>query len=328
MKVNHIWPGYVPPQKEEIFSSWLMRICEQHIIKSHTFSKFYLANTQLWNRDIDLYPPSHLIETLLNQTPLTKFQAEALFLTSYEGTLYNDRINIPLINSLGIVHRKRKNFGMNYCPGCLDKEIIYYKKKWRLSINLICTECNLSLQDRCKKCQHPICFHRLETGYKSEFLNHKMNICYNCKTDLRINSFEIPNDNLIRYQKYIDTTLSYGFNDKTSYSFQYFDVLTIIYNTILTNNKLWQRVKNGTEKELGIFVNDSYVRSKFEITTRQIFYPIAYELLNNWPTKFISFCRKYSIRYSDFSKDFKIPYWFSSVLLDSNLSQLNTQSRI
>ena len=65
----------------------------------------------------------------------------------------------PWLNSVGIYHRKRKGFGLQYCPQCLA-EGAFYKKEWRLSFVTACLDHNCSLSDCCGRCQAPICFHR------------------------------------------------------------------------------------------------------------------------------------------------------------------------
>lgn len=41
---NSIWGGYIPPEKDEIFPSWLCRLAKAHYLKSQSFSHTVLRD--------------------------------------------------------------------------------------------------------------------------------------------------------------------------------------------------------------------------------------------------------------------------------------------
>lgn len=311
-----IWPAFIPPLENEIFSSWFIRLCQSHDIKSHSFAKFYFDNSNIWNRDIDLYFSENLITEITRNTPLDVQDVKQMFLTSYKDIVYNST-STGLINTLGIFHRKRKNFGMLFCPGCLSEENKYYKKNWRLASSTVCTKCKLNLQDSCPHCNFPICFHRLETGYKNSILKFSLDTCFNCKRSICQKFNPATSDNLL-YQNYIDTTISQGFNDKAKYSFTYFQILYLFQTRIYTKSKVWSRIKNAIEKEFSYRINNEFLFSdSSNLDQRRESLYISYFLLDSWPNRFIDFYIKYDLNFSEFTKDKDLPFWFTNILKEN-----------
>lgn len=317
--VKHIWPGYIAPEKDEIFSSWFIRLCNEHKIKSHSFSKYYLNNIPIWNRDIDLYCPEFLVQKIQEHTYLSDIQIRVLFLNSYQDLLFNrSKDRLFTINQLGIIHRKRKLNGLKYCPGCLNEEKIFFRKSWRLSTSLICSKCKLLLLDSCPTCRSPICFHRLETGYKSSLLEFPLNKCWNCKNNLHIEHSKISaNDLLLEYQTYIDTTLNNGYNDKTQYSFQYFYMLISLQKKIITKSIEWSRIKNAAMSEFeSLFLNVDFESKNTHLLTNSLL--ASYLILQKSSISFNTFCTDHNLRLSDFTKDLdNVPFWFIKIFKKS-----------
>lgn len=308
-----IWPAYIPPFEDEIFSSWLMRICQSHEIKSHSFSKFYFNNYNIWNRDIDMYGSDDLIHEIENNTPLSFQDIKNTFLHSYEDVLYNSN-PIGLINRLGIIHRKRKKFSMLFCPGCLSKDNKFYKKSWRLTTSIACTSCGLNLEDRCPNCKYPICFHRLETGYKKSILLHSLDTCFHCKNSI-CQKFTPAEPIFLNYQRYIDNTISKCYNDKTQYSFTYFQIIALFMTRIYTNSKSWNRIKKAIESEFSNFLPYNLAFNNINcLEQRRFSLYISYLLLESWPDRFIDFYIRYDLNISEFTKDKNLPFWFTDIL--------------
>jgi hypothetical protein len=317
-KIDEIWPGYITPQANEIFTSWYFRLCNEHFIKTHSFSKFYLNNTAIWNRDIDQYCPNIIKEKIENCTILDSNQIKNLFLDSYNGYLFNTEFSTKAINDLGIYHRKRKRYGLMYCPGCLQEEIKYYKKNWRLASSIVCTKCNLYLLDCCPNCGNPICFHRLENGYKNSLSIDSMDTCSYCKKKLCEVSYKLADSKYIEYQNYIDRTLLAGHNDKVQYSFLYFDVLHILQNKLFTKSLKWNKIKLSMENQFSIRFNINNIDEKYSVSQRKDSFLVCYLLLQEWPNNFIAFIKKYNLNYSDFSKDTRgLPHWFTNIIKEN-----------
>ena len=322
---KQIWPGYIKPLEDELFSSWLIRLSNEHLIKSYSFSKIYFDNHPIWNRDIDKMIPFKIIQKLKKHTPLSDNEINELFLNSYSNYLFEGNINSSYtrgILNLGISHRKRHNYGLLACPICLSKNIPYFKRKWRLYTSLICLSCKCELIDRCLNCEKPIAFHRLELENKSSLNKSPLYICWYCKSDLRKYSKKVfKNSKKYFYQKFINETLCSGYNYITQYSFTYIHVLTYICTSLETKSNQWNRLQlalfDDSEYDLDekLITNNPYQNS---IKKRKKLLLNSFKLLNNWPLEFLRIRDKYNIRYSDFSKDMKnIPFWLFRVLKSS-----------
>lgn len=315
-----IWPAYVNPEKNELFSSWLLRISKENLLKSHSFSRFYFNDFPIWNRDIDKLYPSIIVSKILENTMLSSDDIKELFLESYRDIIFTGReftSYTPGILNIGINHRIRKLYGLLCCPSCLNNEVSYFKKEWRLFFSIACLKCNCLLIDRCQKCSKPISFHRLENGYKNEILKYPFYLCWNCLHDYRENIVPIPrNSNIEKYQNYIDYTIDTKSNDLTQYSFLFFKILCLLSSKILTTGKTTNRIKLTVED----FFNSSITTNNkinFSLEERKEALLISFSILENWPYQFQNIFKNSNVRRTDFTRDIKdTPYWFEKEILN------------
>lgn len=315
---NKIMPGYIPPEKEELLSSWIFRLSRAHKIKPFSFTKFYFNESVFWSRDVDKFIYKKVIDKLTQITPLSEKEILNLHLISYQDIIFNTPLIVSYtqgITNLGIYHRKRKNNGLLACPKCLEKRG-YYKKSWRLLTSLICVECNCNMIDRCPDCSSPIIFQRLEIGDKDNYKERPIYLCWKCNFDLR-SDFEIVKENSLihNYQKQINSCIYDGYMRNASYSFSYIQILLNILGKSKTNSTTWIRVKNAFMTEFSL-VDDEFHSTSLDtsIQFRRKMLPIIFALLDDIPGKFIPFCEKYFLRYSDFAKDKEqLPFWFYKI---------------
>lgn len=312
---KNIWGGYIPPKKDEIFSSWFLRLAQAHLLKSHSFSKLTLKGYSLWNRDNDIYPNDFLIKTIEINTPLSLVQINNLFLINYEGFLF-ERINkrgftIGII-PLKMYHRKRTGKGIMYCPCCL-KNNHYYKKQWRVFYSIACLECGVLLRDDCPECENPVTYHRLEQGNKNEILNFPLNYCAYCHSDLCKNPIR-ASKTILQFQKKINTYLQNGFTENLVYSHQFFEMLYKVSALISREHDTWGRLRKACCIEFGnipaIIDKPFYLSSLKE---RIDILLLSFKLLENL-TLFESLIRKHNVRLSEITKDKMIPFYYDNRL--------------
>ncbi|MFD0962550.1 TniQ family protein [Pseudofulvibacter geojedonensis] len=167
---KNIWPFYLKPKHDELFTSWIYRMAIKSNTKPIPFVKSCFGKeSSFWNRDIDLIIPSKIIDKTIKHTPLKKADIIKMSLKTYEGFAFESiKLNSRNLNigSIGINHRKRQKYGLVYCPICVKQN--YYRTSWRLLTSLICVKCNQYLLDRCGKCYSPISFHRINIGNKNQ----------------------------------------------------------------------------------------------------------------------------------------------------------------
>ncbi|HAT3994296.1 TPA: TniQ family protein [Elizabethkingia anophelis] len=314
-------PGYIPPERDELLSSWLFRLSYAHKIKPYSFTKFYFEDSAIWNRDIDKYIPFNVFQRLSSITPLTLSQLHNLQLTSYQDIVFEGLLNTSVtegmgITNLGIYHRTRNRYGLYVCPGCLNKKA-YYKKSWRLLSSVVCMDCRCYLIDRCPDCHNPIVFQRLGIGNKDRYEEKPLYLCWSCNYDLRSDIKEVNAPLIVNYQQYINDTVKHSYNEHTQYSFLYFKVLLLFLKKICTTSSNWSRIKKAFISEFGINLKGERSMS-LGIEDRAIIFSYIHVILSEWPNNFIPFIKKYKLRYSDFSKDTTtLPFWFYEVFKKS-----------
>jgi len=306
-----IWAGYTPPKKDEIFSSWFFRLAQSHLLKSQSFSHIVLEGYSLWNRDNDLYSQEFVTNILEKNTPLNLHQINNLFLSSYEGSLF-EKLNTKGftvgIISLKMYHRKRKGNGMMYCPSCM-KNNPYYRKHWRVFYSLACLDCGTELNDHCPHCKNPIVFHRLEQGFKSEINRSPMNFCSYCGYDISLNPIK-ASIQCLKFQKKINSYLKDGHTEYLGYSHLYFEMLYKISSLISRESDLWGRLRKACKQEFGDIpvINGKY----FYLTTlqeRKDILLLAFKLLDDLDL-LIYLVKKYNIRLSELTKEKTIPFYY------------------
>jgi len=310
---KNIWACYVSPYKDELFTSWYMRLSQSHMVKSHSFGKYYFRNQNFWNRDIDNMPAQELKNIIYNNSPLNYEDIENMFLTSYQYFLFEKHNPLGITSGilpLGIQHRKRKNKGLLYCPICL-KTKGYYKKQWRLSISYICCECQILLEDSCPNCHSSICFHRLELGTKTTVLIPALNICSNCKHDLS-QTFTKANNQEIITQTKIDNILKQGYSEKTHYSFSYFYLLLNVANLMSRKNDTWGRLRKACEIEFGPLPEKHNNFNTWSIHERFPIISASCKIIDD--QDFLRYMiSEYNLRLSEFNRDRKLVYFFENI---------------
>lgn len=312
-----IWPLFVWPEENELFSSWICRFSNNNEIRSESISKIYFDNSiNLWNRDIDVFAPKALLDYLENHTPLEKSQIENLFLTSYESIVF-EKINpngfTENILNLGIFHRKRKNYGIVFCPNCL-KNSAYFKKEWRLFFSIYCETCKCKLLDRCPSCKKPISYHRNNFSK----VNNSTSACKNlniCECNFNLSNSLIDNEISefeLNFQNYINLTLKNGYNSHSQYSFLFFRGLSIIAYSIMRDNKK-NKFCDYFKNELKFNFNVSSKRIiEWDIEERKQAYLMAYYLLSDWPNRILHICNDLKINKTDF---YNLPYFIEKQIL-------------
>lgn len=173
------------PQKNELLSSWLVRIARLHDTKTTSFTNMHFKEYPkniIWQRDLDIWCPETLITRLSQKSHLSKEQIFKMTLRSYEGKLrehIHGKTRTHFIQSLGNYCHIKRNGGLRFCPECLKEDKIpYFRKEWRLSFYTACTKHQCFLHNRCPTCNSPL------TISKS-YNENDFTFCYKCGTDLK-----------------------------------------------------------------------------------------------------------------------------------------------
>lgn len=187
---SSLWPIHYKPLPDELLSCWLVRLAHGHGMKVQTFCNVIFGNHhQVWNRDIDRLAPSWLLSELSNKTYTPMARVLNTTLRSYEGLLYpkfRPAGALQWVLVLQMYHRKRKGYGLQFCPLCLNKDDVpYFRKQWRIALNTVCQLHGTMLLDRCPICSSPVAVHRLDMRMRDFIASEPLSLCHICGFDLR-----------------------------------------------------------------------------------------------------------------------------------------------
>jgi hypothetical protein len=187
---GELWPAHPKPLPDELLTSWIARCAKANGLKLQTFcDRVFGKERQLWNRDIDRLAPEWLLDEMTRRTGTPYDVVQHTTLDIYHGRLFRERHSagqLRWILPMGIYHRTRRNFGMQFCPKCLeDDEDPYFRTYWRVSLITHCAKHRLCMHDRCPACNAPIVFHRRELGRPGVTDYGSLCLCHACDNDLR-----------------------------------------------------------------------------------------------------------------------------------------------
>lgn len=330
----NILPAFSPLKKDELFSSWISRLAHDHYLKVHVFCKLVLKNANVWNRDIDNSITCSKLENLAEATRVSLFTVKQSLLSSFEGILiskHNPHGNSKWIIPAGIYHRKRKRNSLMFCPECLrkDADSPYYRRKWRLSLTVVCARCNSIIYDQCPQCNSPIVFFRNELGKRNQDPIIPLNRCYNCGYDLTLAKRKCISRRFYIMQKHFEALMNNGKSAQHK-ALEYFDVLHQMIKIINGRNEVSCRIRRSLSKKCKIHFHSDLYDIPFEMLSIKNRIPIlycAYWLLEDWPQRFIKFFFEQRIWSSVLLKDFdNPPFWYNHVV-NENLFVSNSNRK-
>lgn len=198
------WPLPVEPQEYELLSSFLVRAAQRHGLSSYRFCAFHFPGVPVWNRDIDRSASDALIVAVAVKAGLSPPRVAQMTLRGAETRLSKGvaRGSAPWINRVGIYHRLRRGWGLQYCPDCLAERPVLCRA-WRMSFMVVCSRHWRFLQDACPHCDAPLAIHRQMLSVQ---------LCHQCSRMLgRIpQDPRVPIDTLLRAQSYFERALHGG----------------------------------------------------------------------------------------------------------------------
>lgn len=215
------------PQKNELLSSWLVRVALAHQTMPWSFMNMHFPEYQniIFSRDVDIWTPDSFIDKLAWKSGFTTENIFTMTLRSYDGYLLERvRLNGPNFFISPIIPRKRRNlgYGQKYCPLCLQEDFAYFRKEWRLSFYTVCLEHKIHLLDRCQNCGLPVTAYKFkrEQGFVQ---------CYSCGWHLSLaGNLTIVSDEDIARVSRLMKILEEGYvliGGKPIYSIAFFQVL-------------------------------------------------------------------------------------------------------
>jgi len=159
-------PFQLAPYTDELLSAFLVRSAHAHGINAHRFCRVYLPPAiTVWTRDIDCTARLELLQEVSNAWGFDIGRAYEMILQTPPPISVNASVAereacfSQWVNAVGVYHRSRTRFGLQYCPQCLSDRPTYVRA-WRYSFVTVCPVHYCALLDRCRSCGSPVVPHR------------------------------------------------------------------------------------------------------------------------------------------------------------------------
>lgn len=334
--LGHVWPAYSKPKDDELLSSWLVRLSMAHGLKLHTFCSLAWPGKAIWNRDVDKSADEGVLAVLSEKTDTPLERVRGTTLSAYEGVLYekhNPYGNTLWIMPVGIYHRVRTQYGLQFCPRCLaeDKEP-YFRRRWRLAFVTVCVEHGVVLKDRCPRCGEAVNFHRDELGLRNKNAATSMTLCHACRFDLRNvgegsvgNGVGVEADAAeVEFQERLLNAVRDGWiaveGQGPVYSHLFFRVLHQLMRVVATGKRSAAlRAAAIARWEVPVFTpsfsGNNRDIERLDVDTRRRLLAVARYMLEDWPERFVEFCEANRVWSSTLLRDIRdVPYWYWRVV--------------
>jgi TniQ len=329
-----VWPAHVKPRRDELLSSWLVRLAASHGQKLHTFCALVWSRGKpIWNRDIDKCADASILDVLAEKTATPPERAARTTLAAYEGHLYerhNPHGNTLWIMPVGVYHRTRRLHGLQFCPRCLAEDSDpYYRRAWRLAFVTFCERHRCPVFDRCPRCSAPVNFHRVELGDRRKWVAESVTLCHSCRFDLRESpaaAVERPADlRVLEFQKSLTVAMRRGWIEMSGhgpvYSHLYFAVLHQLMKVCATGKRAAD-LREAVSRELKIEEPPGLMKScrdieRLDVGGRRELLDMARHLLDEWPARFVRLCETYNVWSAALLRELEpAPFWYWRVVHD------------
>ncbi|MCP9493372.1 MAG: TniQ family protein [Pyrinomonadaceae bacterium MAG19_C2-C3] len=287
-----------------------------HGLKLHTFCVHLFGSRAIWSRDIDKSADERVIHNLATKTNTPLERVRETTLASYCDTLFEEYKlygATKWVLPVGVYHRKRTLFGLQYCPQCLAEDSEpYFRRKWRLAFVCVCEKHQIILRDCCSKCEAPINFHRNELGDHRKAVADSLTHCYHCRHDLA-KTFEEQNS-----QPFPVTQIEVDFTNKllqgltdgfirvgetvTVYSHLYFAVLRQLMKIVRMRRTCIESLRQtiAANDESTIYLPSVTNKSttdlqELRVAERRCLLGLARYLMTDYPERFLRLARQHKI---------------------------------
>jgi hypothetical protein len=326
MLTGELWPAHPHPYRDELLSSWLVRVAHANGLKVQTFCAQEFGNEhQLWNRDIDRLAPAWLIESMSAKTGVSLKRAWETTLLGYEGTLY-DKYHpagqLRWILPLQIYHRKRRGYGLQFCSKCLAEGCEpYYRRSWRVAFYTFCPKHDVMLWDRCPNCGNAVVFHRLELGKPDLVEGPSLQYCWFCGFDL-CSAPTVPvnrwNDRTFLSWSRALRLVDRGAADSAGFDYSKLAVLHQFCALMVSMRcapKLMAYVQEKTNQLPIPLVKRHIAFEQRPLVERHHVLGLSWWLISRWPSRLRAAWRRKVVRYNVLGKDFDTaPEWYLTVV--------------
>lgn len=310
-----MWLHPLIPKRDELLSSWLLRLSRIHSLKPHSFCDIVWPKLSVWNRDIDVSAGEKIFNELEDNTLANITTVKSTCLKSYEGIIteyISAKTKNKWLTSIGVLHRTHKKYGQMFCPLCLSEEG-YYRKNWRLTISTECTKHSKQLLDRCQICDSPVVPKRTKCSLP-------LSTCFKCNAPLHDQYQCNSSIEDLKRQRFFELVIDHGWiknRNRQIHSLSYFQ---------LVDKLLWLVCRRQFRSSLynadflDILDNKTWSLPLLNVNERRMILRKVWYFLENYPSEIISFIRSQDIPWSLIQGDIKIWPYFTEIDLHSPLT--------
>lgn len=319
-------PVHPQPLPDELLTHWFMRLAHMNQVKAQTLAdRLFGRQSAFWARDQDKLASPAVISHLADMTGKNPDDLLALTLAPFEGILYqhhNPNGNTRWIMPLGVYHRTRRRYGLQFCPLCLSTDAEpYFRRSWRLAFTTVCERHGVLMHDRCHRCGATVAFFRRELGHRDEHRFDAAARCHACGGDLsRAPAWDPSDGDVHALIQLRSLTTFYGMgwtfcgNEVYQYGHLFMDVLHRMCNFLSsTKGKKLLAVAAGESRlvDMAVTSNGRDFESR-PLIERHYLLLAALWLLMDWPGRFVQACLQARTTQSRLLSDWGPPYWFAS----------------
>lgn len=321
-------PAHPHPFPEELFTHWFMRLAHANYLKSQSLADLAFSNpSSFWARDQDKLAADPTLERLSSLTGQTTHSLRSHTLQNFEGMIYekhNPLGNTKWILPLGIYHRTRRGWGLQYCPNCLATDTTpYFRLSWRLAFYTLCERHVVRMHDCCFHCGAPITYFRKELGIRSSH-NFELNpVCHVCHFPLTDAPALDPCNGEIEILIQLRSLMmfyplgwSFYTTQPQNYLLLYLDVVHRLCNFLLSARgmALLNMALHEGDIAMPCQTWTYHDIEKCRVEVRHAVMWCVMWLLSDWPDRFLMACRRTRITQSRILTDWHGPFWFLSVI--------------
>lgn len=190
--VAPVLPVRFPPLRDELLSSWFVRVAHANGEKAQSLAfRIFGRECQFvgWgDLSLDRGQDMAALEVLALATRTAMHQVTGATLSAYVGYLWDEiaargarRWVMPVVDQGHV----RSRYGLQACPECLRDDVTpYFRRSWRLSLQVLCPYHERLLLDHCPECDAPLVIHRGDVGVFTPSSTSSVRWCGNCGADL------------------------------------------------------------------------------------------------------------------------------------------------
>lgn len=280
---------FFEPKPQELFSSWLLRLCAKAHLSPHGFGIGWFGSREIWTRDIDrrVWPEEAILfAAKIGVNPHAVLQSCLSFRMGWNVSSAPGFT--PGLLALGIYHRLHQRHGLVFCPECMaEDDDPYYRMGGRLATQLICKRHEVLMQDACARCDAPISPHRaVQIGI------HR---CHACGNDLRTQGVARLSEPMPASYLSVQEKLSADTDNSIHERRVILSKVRLCWRLLLDRRTASKFQRAATAAGLSLPINSADRWHQLEysrIKLRQRWLPIVAMVMEEWPNRMQVICQQ------------------------------------